>query len=311
MHALRVLFCVLALLWLLPLMGEVESLFGLSGWFDLQVYTDAGTLNPSPYDGRNWSLLWLVAGNPAALQGFYWGSITILGLYLVGLWPRLLGVLSWLVVISFSSIPMIETDTDVFLRMMAFYLMVGYLFLGLGNDPGTWLARFVIPKNYFLLGRGGNYQATTSSAATVAIRLLQVHFAFAMVMTGLHKLQMAEWWSGIALWYVLNPAAQTSIESLQNMIPKRDSYFISVSLAAYALLAWQIAFPTFAWRSGRCRWILLGGGLVGLFGLVLVYQIPVLGPTFLVCCLAYWKDEEWNRVLNPLRRMVGRPEPVR
>jgi hypothetical protein len=229
-------------------------------------------------------------------------------LFLLGVATRLTGVLTWLAICSFSANPLIEGDADVFLRMLTFYLMIGYLLIGQGEQRISSISRLLAPFDYFLFRKEDSSGQQLSSAATVALRLIQIHFAIAVVIMGLHKLQMAEWWGGVALWYPLNVPSETTRETLRRWGTgsQRDYYLTVISIATYLLLAWQISFPTFAWRKGLCRWLLMIGAIVGCFGSTLLYQIPVFGPVFLVCCLAYLTDEEWQKAVSPLLRLLGR-----
>jgi hypothetical protein len=79
----------------------------------------------------------------------------------------------------------------------------------------------------------------------------------------------------------------------------------TISFAAYCVLAWQIFFPTFAWRAGYARGVLLGGAVAGMIGLMIIYPIPLLGPVFFLLCLVYLTDDEWNWVLSPVARLVN------
>src|SRR5260221_162690 len=44
-----------------------------------------------------------------------------------------------------------------------------------------------------------------SHGVNLIMRIMQIHVAIIIVTSGLHKLQMSEWWTGIALWFPLNP----------------------------------------------------------------------------------------------------------
>ncbi|HMP18173.1 MAG TPA: hypothetical protein PKD72_14205, partial [Gemmatales bacterium] len=96
-----------------------------------------------------------------------------------------------------------------------------------------------------------------------------------------------------------------TVETINDLRTRAYSYLNFISLAAYAVLVWQIFFPTFAWRTGWPRWILLGGAFAGLIGLMVIYPIPLLGPVFFLFCLIYLTDEEWKYVLSPVSRLVN------
>lgn len=307
LHVIRVGFGLLALVWMLSFAGYVHDFFGFDGWFDRAAIVERATLLKSQeiVDDQSWSLLYLVADQPALLTAVFWASVAVVAAFTLGFFTRITSVLTWLIVISFTANPFIEVDTDVFFRIISFYLMIGYLFLDLQNASLPAWQRYTSATNHWL-GTTLRHGETPSSAATVAIRLLQVHFALAVVIMGLHKLQSAEWWAGVSYWYPMHRASETSLDAINELRNRSTSYLNFISIAGYIVLAWQIFFPTFAWRGGLCRWVLLGGALVGLVGLMIIYPIPLLGPTFFLLCLSYLTDREWFWVLSPLLRLVKR-----
>ena len=129
------------------------------------------------------------------------------------------------------------------------------------------------------------------------MRLLQVHIAIVMVTSGLHKLQFSDWWAGLALWYPLHPVMEMTPDTA---VAPSQSSFVLLSLAAYAMLAWQISFPAFAWRP-RWRPVLLGGALIGGLGCAFLYGVPAFGPALFACCLSFVSPAEWYRLFALLR----------
>jgi hypothetical protein len=296
LHALRVLFGLVALLWLLPLAGQVDAFFGLAGWFDADAVRESQALPGSPIDAQAWSPIYVFGHDSTTLHAFYWGSLAVIVIFMLGLFTRVTAVLTWLIVIAFTTNPLIETDADVFLRLLSFYLMIGYLLEGLLNT-GHLLQRVLSPFNHWLFARNDAAVEPVSSAATVAVRLIQIHVALAIVAMALHKLQLAEWWSGITHWYLLTRPSEINLDTLGKWAEQPRFYLSGLSLVAYAVLVWQLAFPFFAWRRGVARWILLGGAVIGCFGLMTLYRQPLMGPVFLVLCLAYLTPTEWARLL--------------
>jgi hypothetical protein len=296
LHVLRIASGLVFLIWLLPLAGHVEGLFSLDGWFDRLAYKDSSHLAGGPPQPFTWSIVYLCGSNVALLKTVYWSSIAVLGLFTIGVWTRLTAILTWLIVASFTASPALGSDADPLLLILALYLMIGYVLLNVGDRGQSLIARVLGGGNtlLFRFGRG----AKDSRAANLAIRLMQVHFAIVMFVSGLHKLQFGDWWAGTALWYPLHPALETTARNIGS--PEQVSSSLSfLSLAAYGMLAWQIGFPAFAWRP-RCRLILLGGGLVGWLGCALIYRVPVLGPVLFIGCLSYVSAQEWRRLFGLL-----------
>ena len=216
----------------------------------------------------SWSVLYLCWGSPLLLNAVYWLAVAVVVLFTLGLWTRVTGVLTYVVAVSFTANPAMAYDADPLLVLLAFYLMVGYLLFGQGRSGQSLVARLLGPKETWLFRRSPSADGETppaSAAANLAVRLLQVHFAIVMTASALHKLQVQEWWSGVAAWFYLHPPFHTTPEDVRGLAPYAESYLPILSAASYAALAWQLAFPVFAWRR-RWRPLLLGGAVLGLAG---------------------------------------------
>jgi hypothetical protein len=318
LHRLRVLGGLLFLAWMLSFAGHQEALLGLGGWFDREAYVAASRLEPPPPVPIGWSIFYLGGNNRATFDALYWGAIVITLLFTLGVATRLTGVLTWAAVVSFLANPATSYDADFLLGILAFYLMLGYLLLGFWNGRLSPLEYVLGPHDAFLLSRwlgGASQRAGHSYAANVILRLLQVHFAIIVVTSGLHKLQMADWWAGVALWYPLHPPFQTTVEMLNRERAAAPFTLGVLSLVQYLALAWQLAFPAFAWRPGWWRVVLIGGALLGWVGTALILGLPWFGPFYLVCCLGYLHADEWQRALGWTstwgggRQTVARPAP--
>jgi hypothetical protein len=306
LHVLRVLAGLLFLFWLLPLAGNLGPLFGSEGWLDRHAYSELGGLLSQLTGHRpiNWSLLYLFGGDPIALAIFYGASLVVLVLFTLGVCPRLTAVLTWIIVGSFVANPATHEEADQLLPILALYLMVGYVLLG-QRAPGRSLGWRLLGSLWPFGRREEAFWRQPSVAANVAVRLLQVHFAIIMLWSGLHKLQMGDWWDGLALWWPLHPAFATSLSDVLALRESAGTYFFMLSLAVYAGLAWQLSFPAFAWRRGWGRVVLLGGAVIGCLSLAWVYDLPLFGPALLVFCLGYLTPAEWRRLTAPLSRLPG------
>jgi hypothetical protein len=305
LHVLRVLSGMLFLVWLLPLAGQVEGFFGLAGWFDTAAYKDTSRLPELPPHLFSWSLTYACGTDPVPLKIVYWLSIAVITLFTLGLTTRLTGVLTWVAVLSFTANPAIAYDSDPFFQMLAFYLMVGYLLLGQRRPGVSWVERLLGPWGTWLFRRApAGERGPESVGANLAVRLLQVHFALAVLASGLQKLQVSEWWSGLALWFYLHPAFGTMLGEVRSSRGNAGTYLSLLSLAAYLTLAWQIAFPAFAWRK-RARWLLLGGAAVAFLADALLLRLPLLGPIMVIGCLSYVTPAEWRWLTDLLAKLPG------
>ena len=153
LHALRLLTGLLFLVWLLPLAGQVNALFGANGWLDARAYREASHLQGLPPQMFSWSVLYLCWGNPILLTAAYWLAVAVVVLFTLGLWTRVTGMLTYMVAVSFTANPATAYDADSLLVMLAFYLMVGYLLFRL-RAPGQSLAsRLLGPKETWIFRR--------------------------------------------------------------------------------------------------------------------------------------------------------------
>lgn len=307
LHVVRLLSGLLFLVWLLPLAGHIDGLYGLQGWFDREAYTAAAALPEGPAVPIGWSVLYLAGDSSAVLHAIYWSSIGVLVLFALGVFPRVTAVLTWVVVASFTASPAAYYDAEALLVILAFYLMLGYLLLGLRDARLSLLQRLLGPRSAFLVGRppedeGGRRE---SVAANVALRLVQVHFALVIVVSAFAKLQTGDWWSGAALWYHFYPPLHTTLDQVRAYASSATATMFAFSLATYAVLAWQFAFPLFAWRTGVWRVLLLGGFALGWAYTALVQGLPLFGPAFFIGALSYVTASEWRRWLAWLPRVPG------
>jgi hypothetical protein len=294
----RLLTGLLLLAWLLPFAGDVEAFFGLTGWFDRQAYVEAARLTNGPPKNITWSLLYLCGSNEGLLRAAYWAAIAVLVLFTLGVGTRWTGVLTWLVVASFTANPAFDDEVDPLLLMLTAYLALGYLLLGLRTRGLSWSER-IFGRFDTLFARGLLWRPGVampqSVSANLSMRLIQVNLAIMVVTTGLHKLQVADWWSGVALWFSLYPALETSVDHIRELIPEASWYVGLLNIAVYATLAWQLLFPTFAWRGGLGRIVLLTGAVVAFIGSAWVYSMPLFGAALAIGCLAFLSEEDWAK----------------
>lgn len=313
LHTVRLLAGLVFLAWLAPLGGQLVNFYGLNGWFDRQAYAEtarllaeaeAGRPPEGPLPGIGWSALYLAGANNTLLYGLYALSLVAVILFTLGVWPRLTGVLTWVVVASFAANPVLEGDANGLVLLLAFYLMIGYLLLGQYEPARSLGYRLLGPGDTWLLGRSRGAEPRPSIGANLALRLMQVHMAIVVVTSGLHKLQFGDWWSGVALWYPLYPPLETTLAQARTHARHGEFYIGVLSLLAYLGLAWQIGFPLFAWRPGW-RLVLVGGAALGWLVTGLVYHVPVFGPAYFVACLSFVTAGEWQRLLGRLSHLPG------
>ncbi len=311
-QALRVLSGLLFCCWLLSFLGHQDGFFSFRGWVDLPSFQEArrqenvGNLAPV-----GWSFLYLAGESRTAFQIMYWGSVAILAAFALGIATRLTGILTWIIVVSFLANPVTSYEGDYLVAILAFHMMIGHLFLGQWNGNLTLAERFLGSRRDFVFCRWVfepvRGERPPSYAANWSLRLIQFHVAIIVVTSGLHKLQIDDWWSGAALWYPLHAPFATTIESIEREKPMAPLVLFVLSALQYAVLGWQIGFPAFAWRQGTwSRILLIGGAVIGWAGAGLLFKLPLFGPFYFIGCLSFLSADEWIWLKERVRSVFHR-----
>ncbi len=316
LHVVRLLSGLLFIGWLLPFAGDLQAFFSLRGWIDLEAARDP--VRAQERISLSWSLLYLAINKPALLTVFYWGALAVFALFAAGVWTRVTGVLTYCAVASFAMNPMISYEAEYLLIILAFYLMIGYLLLGQWGGNLSLAGRLLGSSDTLLLGRMRPRNdddlvvaRPPSTGANLALRLLQVHFALILVVSGLHKLQSGDWWAGVAFVFPLNRPFETTPESLRAFAASAGAILFFMSLAQYLYLAWEIGFPLFAWRTGWWRLVLVGGAAGRWVVWLFLLGQPLFGPIFFVACLSFVTAAEWRWLLGLFTRPARRAETAR
>ena len=313
LRMLRVLAGLLFCAWVLSFFGHQAEFFSLGGWLDEQAYQDVQRQPGGAMAPIGWSIFYWAGASAPAFQTLYWVSVAILVLFTLGIATRITGVLTWVVVVSFLANPVTSFEGDYLVAILAFYLALGHLLAGQWNGDLTPAERILGSRRDFLLADwlfAKKEDARLSVAANFTLRLLQIHFVIILLTSALHRLQMAEWWSGVAFWFPLHPPFVTSADSLKDEIARPTYTLFYLSLAQYAALAWQLALPAFAWRPGRgWRVLLLGGALLYWLGVFFVYRLPLFGPFVFLCCMSFVRPDEWAAIFARVSSAMGGAAP--
>ncbi len=307
LHVVRILTGLLLLSWLLAFAGRIEEMFSTQhGWIDQKAIVELSRLSTEVHQTPNWSLLYLCdsVGGAAVL---YWGTIGVIGLFTLGLATRITSILTWILTASFVNfMSRCLTPWEIELLVMpAFYLMVGYVLLGQFNRKlslperilGSW-DTFVLYPLIGALNRQRERPAeprVLSYAANVSLRLLQVNFALFVVTVFFSKLQVGDWWSGMALWYPLHQPFDTVPAALHSEGYAFMWRILMYTITTYVLMGWQLTFPLWAWRP-RFRLLLVAGAWFAWVGTTWIYRDPTLGFFYFVGCLSFVPSEDWRRL---------------
>jgi len=238
----------------------VEQLRGdFFGWSYLSYTTTAGSL---------WA---------AHIAGLF-----VLALFALGLFTRITSVLSLVVLLSYiHRAPILVSEAESVLAFLMFYLCLGPsgAYLSLDGLLDRLLARrraSALPVHELAKAKSG---PANSWAATIAVRLVQVHLAVVYAMMFLAQLQGAVWWDGSAVWWLIGRPDSALVDfsglHAHPWIVNAWTHSIVAFEAAFALLAWnRLAAPLLV-VIGCVVWTLLAL-LTGMVAFALVMMIGSL-----------------------------------
>lgn len=285
LHGVRALTGLILFLWLLSFADSYHELLGKEGWFDNEAYRSALRLPIEANVPKSWGRQ-LIPSSPVGLGILYTVALASAAALTAGLATRITAPACWLLFVAFTSNPVIYYSGDALLQILLMYLAAGYLVIG--NPLRSPLGPADAPLWRW---RG---ERRFSSAARCTLRLIQVHFAFIVFLSALHKFQQPEWWAGDALWYPLYPPFDVEASSMLQRVGQEDGTLWMISIGAYLTMLWQLTYPIQpATRYGRV--IMLAGAVIGWIWCTFVAGQPVFGPTILIASLAACPESFWQR----------------
>lgn len=212
--------------------------------------------------------LWFHVTDPTGMAVAHAVVIGIMVLFTVGLWTRVTSVLTWLAAVSYiHRTQQVLFGMDTMMNILLFYLMIG--------DSGAALSVDRVIKRYravkLSLERSGTVDVATlaylhqppySVSAGFALRLLQVHFCFIYLASGLSKLKGAAWWNHNAYWDTLVNPEFTLVhynwyESLvRAAASNRVVYALLAAGGIFVTFFAEIGLPFLIWTKRR-PWIMM------------------------------------------------------
>ncbi|HET6576551.1 MAG TPA: hypothetical protein VFG68_23335 [Fimbriiglobus sp.] len=156
--------------------------------------------------------IWFHVTDPAGMAVAHGIALVIFFLFTVGFCTRMTSVLTWLAAVSYiHRTQQVLFGMDTMMNILLIYLMIGNSGAALSVDRVINRYRAVRAS----LRRSGGIDPATqaylerpplSVTAGFACRLLQVHFCFIYMASGLSKLKGPAWWNTNAYWDTLvNP----------------------------------------------------------------------------------------------------------
>jgi len=227
-------------------------------------------------------LLW--AAHIAALVVFF--------LLVLGYRSRTMSVLAWLAAVSYAHrAPAALFGLDQINCLLAMYLMVGPC--GASFSLDSWLKR---------RGAAKPQAEVKSTAANVAIRLIQVHMCVIYLFAGLSKLAGPSWWDGLAIWLSF---ANLEYQSLD--MTWMAGYPLAISLMTHVSVMWEVSYAVMIWpRLTRPIWLALAVPLH--LGIAVCLGMVTFGLIMLVANLAFVSPALVRTIIDGFVRRQGPPK---
>ena len=263
---------------------DLWSFFGPNGWLPLDLYS----LDRS-YDGESPSFLWSIFQHVQS-TGLLW-TIHIIALIaffclMIGLFSRTSAVLSAFFAIMYVArvTPGAYFGLDKVNCMLALYLALG-----------PCGARYSLDR-LWRMRRGATGDVPKSSAANMAIRLMQIHLCAIYLFSGLGKLEGESWWTGEAIWLSI---ASLEYQSLD--VTWLGHYPWLMNFLAHSTVFFELFYCFLIWPRFTRPWMLAIAFGIHSF-IALCMGMITFGLVMLIANMAFLYPHTVRKLMDPLAR---------
>jgi len=289
---LRLCTGVIALWWYVSYYPDLQTWFGPDGLLSLARVEQWRGAN------RAYSIFDYTT-TPSSLWFTYWLGLGVLIAFTAGLFSRVTSVLAFVWVVSLLwRAPMLDRPVDAVLTMVMFYLCIGPS--GASWSLDRWLAkrredsaRRATPSTAST-SSGLSHTALTnigphgSSAATVALRLMQIHLVLIYAAMALAQLRDDSWWMGRALWGSIGKPESGYID-----MTWIHQYVYLLNVWTLGVVVFELSFVALIWNR-LARPLLLGLSIAVWLSVGLVSGMLSFALMLIVAGLAF-VPSEWLR----------------
>ncbi len=207
--------------------------------------------------------VWFHVSDRPTMTAIHFGILAVMVLFTLGVFTRVTSVLTWLSALCYiHRSQQVLFGMDTMMSILLFYLMIGNSGAALSVDRVVQRYRAARAS----IRRTGGIDEPTraflaapppSVTAGFAIRLLQVHFCFIYMASGMSKLKGGAWWNGNAIWDVMVVPEFTLLrypwyEQMMNVIAgSKPVYYTFISCGAWFTLFLELGLPFLIWTRLR------------------------------------------------------------
>ena len=250
--------------------------------------------------GHNIFSVWFHVTDPTQMALIHAAILVAIALFTVGLFTRVTSVLVWVAVVGYiHRSQQILFGMDTMMNVLLFYLMIGNSGAALSVD--RLIARYRAARAS--LRRCGALDPAAraflsapppSRGAGFALRLIQVHFCFIYLASGLAKLKGAAWWNGQAVWDVMVNPEFTLMQyewyekGLRAVMGFKPVYYAVSVFGSWFTLFIEIGGAFLLWT--RARWVIIILSAAMHAGIAVLMGLNLFELLMLVMLLAYLPD---------------------
>jgi len=214
--------------------------------------------------------IWYHISDPESMAVAHVVMLFIMLLFTLGVFTRVTSVLTWLAAVSYiHRTQQVLFGMDTMMNILLFYCMIGNSGAALSIDRLVNRYRAVNAS----LARFGTIEPATqeylnapplSVSAGFALRLIQVHFCFIYMASGMSKLKGAAWWNTTAYWDTVanpefTPIHYTWYEAvLRSIVSSRPAFAVISAIGVGFTIFAEFGLPFLVWSRLRPYIVILG-----------------------------------------------------
>ncbi|HEX4148840.1 MAG TPA: hypothetical protein VHY20_07625 [Pirellulales bacterium] len=302
LSVLRVCVGLLATYTVFTYSFDLTSVFGADGLVPVRMVR-------SLQEGRlRFSYLEYIHGN-STLWAVHLAGLAIMLLFTAGVFTRVTSVLALVVFLSYIHRAVLLTSQfEPVLAFLLFYLCLGPAGAYLSVDRRLALRR----------GAGIAPEVSASFAATIAIRLMQVHLTVVYAMMALSKISGMVWWNGTAAWWLMLNSRDTLMDfsGLSDKAIRENTASAGSRLAIYLINAWthlilafELSFPILVWNR-LARPLVVAAGVLVWGSVAVLTGLLSFALVMIVANLAFLSPNQMRSLLGLLGRRPAASTPA-
>lgn len=267
---------------------DLYGFFGPNGWLPIDLYRMdhfRGLDDVTPHLGFT---IFEYIQSPALLWTIHIVALVCFFMLMIGLFSRTTAVLSAIFAIMYATrvSPGAYFGLDKVNCMLALYLTIG-----------PCGARYSLDR-LWRMRRGASGDVPKSSAATVAVRLMQLHLCAIYLYSGLGKFGDT-WWTGEAIWLSV-----ASLEYQSLNVTWLGHFPWLMDFLAHATVFFELFYCFLIWPRFTRPWMLATAFGLHAF-IALCMGMITFGIAMMIANLAFVYPQTMRKIMDPLARRVA------